>query len=70
MAVEHGMNCFDWQNKCSDYLDGTMIGAPKKEADQHIERCAECTAFPEGASRMLSLWKRTQQYTGVGHHGT
>jgi hypothetical protein len=37
------MNCFEWQNRSSDYLDGALLGATKKEADQHLETCAQCS---------------------------
>jgi hypothetical protein len=36
------MNCFDWHNRASDYLDGTLMGKPKSEADDHLEGCADC----------------------------
>jgi hypothetical protein len=36
------MNCFEWQNRASDYLDGTLIGPGKREADEHVESCKEC----------------------------
>jgi hypothetical protein len=36
------VNCFDWQNRASDYLDGTLIGAIKREADEHLEGCDTC----------------------------
>lgn len=36
------MNCFEWQNRASDYLDGTLIGASKREADQHLDSCTHC----------------------------
>jgi hypothetical protein len=37
------VNCFDWQNRASDYLDGTLVGVSKSEADQHLDQCRECT---------------------------
>ncbi len=37
------MNCFDWQNRASDYLDGTLMGSVKSEADRHLDSCRECT---------------------------
>jgi hypothetical protein len=37
------MNCFEWQSRSSDYLDGTLIGPQKKEADEHIDSCKECS---------------------------
>jgi hypothetical protein len=37
------MNCFDLQNRASDYLDGTLIASLKREADQHLEDCAKCS---------------------------
>lgn len=36
------MNCFEWQNRSSDYLDGALIGATKKDADEHLESCRAC----------------------------
>lgn len=36
------MNCFEWHNRASDYLDGTLIGAAKREADEHLDSCKEC----------------------------
>lgn len=36
------MNCFEWISRSSDYLDGTLIGAKKQEADQHLDRCTDC----------------------------
>ena len=36
------MNCFEWHNRASDYLDGTLIGTIKREADEHIDACHEC----------------------------
>jgi hypothetical protein len=36
------VNCFDWQNRASDYLDGALIGSAKREADEHLEGCDDC----------------------------
>jgi hypothetical protein len=36
------MNCFEWQNRASDYLDGTLIGALKRGADDHLDACPSC----------------------------
>jgi hypothetical protein len=36
------MNCFDWHNRASDHLDGTLMGAVKAEADQHLDECRDC----------------------------
>ncbi len=36
------MNCFDWNSHSSDYLDGTLMGQQKRDADQHLESCAAC----------------------------
>jgi hypothetical protein len=36
------MNCFIWQNKSSDYLDGLLMPAEKKEADKHLDSCPAC----------------------------
>jgi hypothetical protein len=37
------MNCFNWHNISSDYLDGTLPESAKREADDHVESCKECT---------------------------
>ncbi|MEK6579023.1 MAG: hypothetical protein AABZ55_07330 [Bdellovibrionota bacterium] len=37
------MNCFEWQTRASDHLDGTLIASLKKEADSHIDSCKECS---------------------------
>lgn len=36
------MNCFGWQNISSDFIDGTLIGVRKKEADAHLDGCERC----------------------------
>lgn len=36
------MNCFEWQNRSSDYLDGSLIGSRKQEADEHLDSCPAC----------------------------
>lgn len=36
------MKCFEWNNRSSEYLDGLLIGAPKAEADRHLDECEEC----------------------------
>lgn len=36
------MNCFDWQNRASDYLDGSLAANFKREADEHLEKCDDC----------------------------
>jgi DNA-directed RNA polymerase specialized sigma24 family protein len=36
------LNCFNWQNRASDYLDGTLTAQAKREADEHLETCEEC----------------------------
>lgn len=37
------MNCFDLQNRASDFLDGNLIGGQKTEADQHLDDCRDCS---------------------------
>ena len=36
------MNCFEWQSRSSDFLDGSMSAALKQEADRHLSSCREC----------------------------
>lgn len=42
MVVGAVMNCFEWQNRVSDYLDGTLIGSAQREAEDHLESCRSC----------------------------
>jgi hypothetical protein len=36
------MNCFEWQTRASDYLDGILMGAVKSDADEHLDSCRDC----------------------------
>ena len=36
------MNCFQWQTRVSDILDGTLIGSQLREAEEHLESCFHC----------------------------
>jgi anti-sigma factor RsiW len=36
------ISCFEWQNRSSDYLDGTLIGAAQRQADEHLDTCQGC----------------------------
>ncbi len=36
------MNCFQWQNHSSDYLDGNMPTHLKQKADDHLKQCRDC----------------------------
>lgn len=36
------MNCFDWQNRASDYLDGALPTPQREEADEHLSQCQDC----------------------------
>ncbi len=42
MALGGFVNCFDWQNHSSDYLDGTLVGASRLQADEHLDSCRSC----------------------------
>ncbi len=46
------MNCFEWQNRASDYLDGTLIGPLKREADAHLDSCPDCSRRHERFRRL------------------
>lgn len=48
------MNCFDWQNRVSDYLDGSLMAAVKREADEHLEKCEECSSHHKHFRQILS----------------
>jgi hypothetical protein len=43
MALDPTMNCFEWQNHASDFLDETLPESLKKKAEQHIKSCTECS---------------------------
>jgi hypothetical protein len=36
------MNCFDWQNRASDIVDGMIVGEEKLEAEEHLKVCRRC----------------------------
>jgi hypothetical protein len=41
-SVEHKIDCFEWQSRATDYLDGALLGPEKQEADRHVETCPTC----------------------------
>ena len=36
------MNCFEWQTRASEILDGTLVGTMQRESEQHLDECPEC----------------------------
>lgn len=36
------MNCFEWHNYSSEYLDGDLQDPLRTEAEKHLESCTEC----------------------------
>lgn len=40
--MEHQISCFEWQNRSSDYLDGTLPHHLKEEANDHLKSCHAC----------------------------
>jgi hypothetical protein len=36
------MNCFQWHNSISDFLDGELPEPQRTQADQHLDECADC----------------------------
>lgn len=40
--MERQLNCFEWQVRSSDFLDGTLPDSEKREAEDHIDTCKEC----------------------------
>lgn len=41
------MNCFEWRNRSSDYIDGMMNATAKRESEEHLESCEDCRATNE-----------------------
>ncbi|MBC7691288.1 MAG: zf-HC2 domain-containing protein [Methylotenera sp.] len=41
--TKDSINCFEWQNRSSDFLDGTLIGTPRRLADEHLDSCESCS---------------------------
>jgi hypothetical protein len=37
------MNCFEWQSRTSEFLDGSLPASTKKEAEAHVSDCKECS---------------------------
>src|SRR5690242_4271020 len=54
MALDQQMNCFEWQNRSSDYLDGVLSESLKREADEHLENCSECNERNKRYRQILS----------------
>lgn len=54
MDLGESMNCFEWQNGSSDYLDGTLIGTQKREADEHLESCFRCQTRHKHFQQIIS----------------
>ncbi len=48
------MNCFEWQSRVSDHLDGTLIGPLKQEADRHLDECVACNELHQHYRLILS----------------
>lgn len=36
------MTCFEWQNRASDFLDGTLTESSRREAEEHLQTCKAC----------------------------
>lgn len=49
------MDCFEWQARASDYLDGTLVGPIKEGSDQHLEVCADCRERDEHYRILVSV---------------
>lgn len=54
MDLASEMNCFQWQNSSSDYLDGTLSEESKAEADLHLKECSECNKRLNHFKQMIS----------------
>lgn len=48
------MNCFGWRSRSSEYLDGTLIGQMKVEADLHLDACDRCKTLLERYRKIQS----------------
>lgn len=48
------MNCFEWQSRSSDYLDGILVGTVREEAEAHLASCAACRGRSEHYRTILS----------------
>ena len=38
-----GMSCFEWSNLAAGYLDGSLAPGLKRQADEHLAGCRECS---------------------------
>jgi len=49
------MNCREFREIFSDYLEGTLEERLRLEADEHLARCADCSALVERAGANIRL---------------
>jgi len=42
MALGQHMNCFEWQSRVSDYLDGELSEPERRQAEEHTASCRDC----------------------------
>ncbi|HUP57063.1 MAG TPA: zf-HC2 domain-containing protein [Bdellovibrionota bacterium] len=48
------MQCFEWQSRAADFLDGTLLGPLKQQADQHLASCESCSSRHKHFRSLLS----------------
>lgn len=52
------MNCFEWENHASEYLDGLLSMSMRKKAETHLAQCLKCQ---KSESRYRSVISRFSQ---------
>jgi hypothetical protein len=55
MAVgQLAMNCFEWQNRASDFLDSELDNSTQLAAQQHLDSCTNCSTRHQHYRLILS----------------
>lgn len=56
------MNCFEWRNHSSDYIDGSLSALLKREADKHVEKCSECGSRFKHFQKIISALQEQNRH--------
>jgi hypothetical protein len=55
MDLDLRMNCFQWKNQISDYLEGTLPEKEMEKAKLHLSHCKDCTQAEKRFQTILYL---------------
>ena len=65
--MEHRINCFEWQNHSSEFLDGTLPEKQQQKAEKHLETCKECRQRSKHYQLLLTSIRQQKKATLPPH---